>query len=229
MQLAIFDIDGTLTDSFGFDVHYYAALARRLGVEDPGRSLESWTHVTDESIVHEYFALHGRQATVEDVEWTKRHYKRALAAHLHQVPQIPGASQFLSALRARPDWHVVFGTGNWGFAGEMKLDAGGVQRTGITVVGCDGRPERTAMMCKAFRVGELEAGRCARVVYVGDRHYDVDAAGQLGWPFVGRSAESETLTRLGASHVLPDFLDVPQALDALMNARAPTSQAGPAP
>ena len=221
MKLAVFDIDGTLTDSLGFDAHYYAALSRRLGVPNPDRPLECWTHVTDEAIVQEFFEMHGQCATAEDIEWTKVNYRAALETHLHDVPQVPGASQFLVHLRRRSDWHVIFGTGNWGFAGEMKLDAGGIDRSGMTVVGCDGRPERTTVMEHALRVGLEESGPAERVVYVGDRHYDAHAARELGWSFVGRASDPDTLRALGATHVLSDYLDVEAALSALENARVP--------
>ena len=222
MKLAVFDIDGTLTHSLGFDAHYYEALSRRLGVPNPERTLESWTHVTDEAIVQEFFEIHGQRATSEDIEWTKVRYKAALETHLHEVPQVPGASRFLAHLRERSEWHVIFGTGNWGFAGEMKLDAGGIERRGITVVGSDGRPERTAVMEHALRVGIEESGPVERVVYIGDRHYDANAARALGWSFVGLTSEPEALLALGATHVLSDYLDVEAALAALEDAGVPS-------
>jgi phosphoglycolate phosphatase-like HAD superfamily hydrolase len=223
LNLAVFDIDGTLTDSFGFDAHYYAALSQRLGVVDPQRTLESWTHVTDEAIVGEFFELHGCRASREDIDWVKAEYQTALERNLHRVPQIPGASEFLLHLRGLPDWHVIVGTRNWGFAGEMKLDAGGIERAGITVVGCDERPERTAVVEHALRLALEQTDAVERVVYIGDRHYDVTAARALGWNFVGRSDDRGALTRLGATHVLADFLDVDGALAALHACGAPTA------
>ena len=223
MNLAVFDIDGTVTHSLGFDAHYYEALSRRLGVPNPDRALESWTHVTDEAIVQEFFEIHGQRATREDIEWTKVHYKAALEAHLHEVPQVPGASRFLTHLREHPEWHVIFGTGNWGFAGEMKLDAGHIERSGITVIGCDGRPKRTTVMEHALAVGIRETGPLGRVVYVGDRYYDAHAARELGWSFVGLSSEPETLLALGATHVLSDYLDIEASLMALERAGVPAA------
>lgn len=221
MKLAIFDIDGTLTHSLGFDAHYYEALSERLGVPDPGRTLESWTHVTDESIVHEFFEIHGRQASAEDLAWTKARYRASLEQHLGPVPQVAGASAFLAHLREHADWHVVFGTGNWGFAGEMKLDAGGIAHAGLTVVGCDGRPRRTDVMEHALAVGIEEAGPVDRVVYLGDRHYDATASRALDWNFVGIAPDATELVGLGATHVLADYADMAGALAALDEAGVP--------
>ncbi len=54
-------------------------------------------------------------------------------------------------------------------------------------------------------------------------YYDVDAARELGWNFVGRSTEPGALTRLGATHVLRDYLDVEAVLVALLDAGVPSS------
>jgi len=222
MNLAIFDIDGTLTDSFGMDVHFYEAVASRLGVEPPTDALGSWTHVTDESILHELFARHDRRASQDDVTWIKARYRDALGTHLGAVPQIPGAAAILDHLRGHPAWHVTIGTGNWGFAGAMKLEAGGVDHTGIEIIGCDERPERTTMMRHALEVARAEAGPFERVVYIGDRPYDLRACQALAWPFVGRTEDASVLERLGASHVLRDYEDTPRVLEALLAADVPS-------
>jgi len=62
MNLAIFDIDGTLTRSFGFDVHFFEALARRAGAPDPNRPLGNRKNVADECILHESFGT-GRRVS----------------------------------------------------------------------------------------------------------------------------------------------------------------------
>ena len=57
-----------------------------------------------------------------------------------------------------------------------------------------------------------ESGRCtgldfSAVTYVGDGAWDVKAARQLGWNFIGVGAgeAAEQLKRAGAETVIPDF------------------------
>lgn len=219
MNLAVFDIDGTLTDSFGFDTHYFAALRARLGVGGPLRELGQWRHVTDEGIVHEAFEQHGRSATEDDIEWTKRRYEESLRPELTAVPQIQGASAILDHLRERSDWRIAIATGNWTFVAHWKLEAGGVDVSGIPVVGCDGLPQREQVMEEALRRSREAHGEFERVVYLGDAHYDVRATRNLGWPFIGIGRRIAELRTLGAATVLPDYACLDSTLTALHEAR----------
>jgi phosphoglycolate phosphatase-like HAD superfamily hydrolase len=64
-----------------------------------------------------------------------------------------------------------------------------------------------------------------RVVSVGDGLWDVRAARNLGFSFlgVGRGADAELLRAAGASHVLEDFTDYGLLLRCLTEAEVPGS------
>ena len=61
------------------------------------------------------------------------------------------------------------------------------------------------------------AARHARVGSVGDGVWDVQAARQLGWPFlgIGSGARAEKLRAAGATLVLPDLTDTASPAAAL--------------
>jgi len=221
MKLAIFDIDGTLTDSHGYDVHFFAALARAVGVDAVDGALDSWTHVTDEAIAYDVFAAHGRAATSDDVAQVKARYEAALHVHMTEVPPMPGAQAMLDALLGDDEWRLAIATGNWTRAGELKLHAGGIRTNGIPVVGCDERPSRAELMEHALALSNATHGAFEHVVYVGDAAWDVRACRELGWNFVGLNADPDRLLDLGATHVLADYLDLDAAHAALDTASAP--------
>ncbi len=202
MKLAIFDIDGTLTDSHGYDEHFFATLAAAAGGERPDRPLSGWTHVTDEAIAYEVLHERGLEPTAADIEGIKAAYAAALSRHMREVPPMPGAVDMLSFLATRDDWQLAIDTGNWTIAGRLKLTAGGIDPGDIPVVGCDGRPSRTELMEHALAESTAAHGTFEHVVYVGDAAWDVNATLALGWNFLGLNADVASLQDLGATHVL---------------------------
>lgn len=134
---------------------------------------------------------------------------------------MPGAREILAHLRGLPDWRLAVATGNWNFAGEMKLAAGGVDVSGIPVVGCDLRPKRTQLMEHALHLSEIEHGAFEHVVYIGDARWDVQAARELGWNLLGFHEDRAMLFDLGATHVLADYRDLDATMDALLSAGVP--------
>jgi beta-phosphoglucomutase-like phosphatase (HAD superfamily) len=78
MKLAIFDIDGTLTDSHGYDRYFFARLAEHAGASGLDGDLTGWTDVTDEGIAYDVLRAHGRTPTAADIERIKADYEADL-------------------------------------------------------------------------------------------------------------------------------------------------------
>jgi len=217
MNLAIFDIDGTLahTDRV-YDPFFFAALARQAGSEAIHRELDGWRHVTDQGIVEEALVAHRGTVRREDVEAVKGSYLAAMRRHEARARAVPGAAAALEYLGGRDDWRLAIATGNWTVAAHLKLERAGLRIDGIPVVGCDDTPSRTAVMERAHALAATTHGcMFERVVYVGDAKWDVIASRELGWPFVGIGTPRSRLLDLGASHVLDDLSDVGALMEAL--------------
>lgn len=221
MRLAIFDIDGTLTDTHGYDRHYFAALATELGVADVRNTLDTWRHVTDEGIAEEVLEAHGRTPEPAAIERVKALYDAGLAGDPTPADPMPGAQGILDFLHAHDDWRIALATGNWNHAAAHKLRAAGVEVGDVPVIGCDGRASREAVLEHAFEVSVQRWGAFDEHVYVGDAAWDVRTCRNLGWNFLGLHAERERLLDLGASHVLTDYLDLEASHAALIDARPP--------
>lgn len=236
MKLALFDLDGTLALTNEVDGRCYLAAFREvLGIESIDGDWSVYPDRTDSGIARGIFRRHlGRAPEDGEIDRARGRFVELLADALARDPgefrAVPGARDLLEALPGR-GWAVAFATGGWRASAELKLRAAGlgaVLRDGLPLVTADDGVSRREIV-----EGALEAARrhhridptedFERVVALGDGTWDLAVAAELGLPFVGVTAEGDarSLTEAGASHLLPDYSDLPAALAALEEAAAP--------
>ncbi len=202
LHAAIFDIDGTLLDSYGIDNSMYAdAVRSALGAVVIRDGWEKYARVTDTGVLAD---ICGDNALVynDSVSTTVMNvYLDALRSHTQAngpYREIPGALQYLNRLRGRPDIRVAYATGGWRASAQYKLENAGFPLDGIPLASADDYPERTQIMLHAL--GQL-GGPFSSVTYYGDGKWDKAAAAQLGWNFVavgpklGGLSDFATMTR----------------------------------
>lgn len=230
MNLAVFDVDGTLLDNHACENECYAAALRdvlRLPALDS--QWDKYEHVTDTGIAVEAFRRHfGSEPTVEQVSATILRFvallQAACEANASAIVPIAGAEQILPTLLQR-GWAVAIATGAWKRAAEFKLDVAGVERTDVPLASSEDGPARVTIIESARALAERRHGveRFSRVVSIGDGVWDVTAARSLGVPFVGVGAgrRAEKLYAEGARVVLADFSDRGRVIAALEIAAVP--------
>jgi beta-phosphoglucomutase-like phosphatase (HAD superfamily) len=101
MQLVMFDIDGTLTESNALDDEsYLQALSEVLGFSEVSNDWASYTHVTDACILREVCQRKlGRVPSLAEVEAFQKRFLTLLAegaAASDGIKPIPGALKMLS-------------------------------------------------------------------------------------------------------------------------------------
>ena len=224
MPIAVFDIDGTLTDTMDVDVECYeAAILEDLGIQIP----EDWAalqEITDSAILASACELQGRPAPERSTELRiASRVAQLLEAALSHSPErfqpIPGATTVFQFL-AQAGWDVVMATGAWQPSALVKLDAAGVPHDGIPLATSSDHRARRDIIQHA--VAALRPDEYGSVVYVGDGVWDGCAATELGYGFVGVGAGDTTaaLEKVGATGVIPDFSDFELLLTTLDLARA---------
>lgn len=226
-RLAIFDIDGTLTDTNGVDDDCYrAAVADALAVDPGAYDWEQAAHITDAGIFQWVAAELGRPVP------SKTETDRAIAMlgeqlaavcehEPHRFAEIAGASAALNTLRAE-GWCVAVATGCWGVSARLKLRAARLDVPEEVLACADDAIARTDIVRLAQRRAERHYNRTFdRVVSLGDGPWDVRAAAELAMPFIGIGGRGSELRRLGASCVLPDYREVEALRRALAEATAP--------
>ena len=204
MHAAIFDIDGTLLDSYGIDNSMYAdAVRSALGTVIVRDAWEKYARVTDTGVLANIcsdnaLVYDGSVSTaVMDV------YLGFLRSHTEAkgpYQEIPGALQYLNTLRRKPDVRVAYATGGWRATAEHKLTSAGFPLEGIPLASADDYQDRTQIMLHAL--GQLE-GPFTSVTYFGDGLWDRTAATQLGWEFVAVGPKLGGLSDFGA--VSPNY------------------------
>lgn len=229
-RLAVFDLDGTLTDTGAVDKEcYMAALDEVFSLADVGDDWDGCEHRTDQGVAEFLLARHlGRALRSDDMERLRDRLIRRLEGvrerDLTGFREVPGAGAFLASLPGR-GWRTCVATGCWALSAELKLSAAGLVVDG-PLVGSDRHPRRVDIVGTAVAAARKYHGVSAfeRIVLLGDTPNDVRAARDLGLPFVGiaplpRHGEMRTA---GAATVLPDYQDAEAAHAALESASVPT-------
>lgn len=184
MHLVVFDIDGTLIESYDFDGEcFQKAVADVLGFAidtDWG----SYHHVTDSGILNQIMDEQNISGRDEIVVAVKERFLHHLSLYLasHKVAPIAGAIDFLAHLISRNDVHVAIATGGWRESAELKLQAAGFNAIEIPLASASDHYSRTEIMRRA----ELLAGSpvYASKTYFGDGPWDLKASRALDYNFV---------------------------------------------
>jgi phosphoglycolate phosphatase-like HAD superfamily hydrolase len=232
MKLVMFDMDGTLTDSFSLDENCYVlAIQQALGLEKVVTEWESYTHTSSSYCLQEIVrATRGQPPTAEE----SRAVQRRMIEIMEEIRQrrgrctteIPGAADCLRELRRR-GYAVAIASGDWEATARHKLTTAGIPFHDLPAAFCDLSHVRTEIMACALGRAAAHHG-CAgfeRIVYVGDAAWDVRACRDLGWPLVAiaQGPHATRLRSLGASHVVPDFARLDEFLAALEQAAPPAA------
>ena len=185
---AIFDIDGTLVESSGFEDELYVAAVRDiLGDVCIRKTWNTYRHVTDTGILRQI--MEDNRIRDEDLV---REVREKFGGRIGQYfrdggrcdPTI-GAIDLIDELRAAPGFAVGFATGGWGHTARMKLEHAGFNPDQAVLASSDDGHERTVIMRKCLDALDAKGNSFQQIVYVGDAEWDVRATRELGWHFIG--------------------------------------------
>lgn len=113
---------------------------------------------------------------------------------------------------------MALATGGWGPSARLKLAAAALDEPGLVLACSSDAPTRPEILQLALRRARERSGAdFDRVVSVGDAAWDVRAAAEVGWPFVGvgRGVRARALREAGAAIVVADFSDRAAVYEAL--------------
>lgn len=232
MNLVIFDIDGTLTDTNPVDERCFRLSVRDvLGLADVSSDWSAYRESTDSGIFRELFA---RAKESEPSKEDMKHYQDVFRRHLEDAHResdahfraMPGVIALFEWLRAHSqDWAFSIATGAFRVSAEFKLQAAQLWSHVRVAAFSDDADQRAAIIKASWnRAIETFGQTFDRVLYVGDGQWDLKAARELGIPYVGlnRGERAESLAEKGASHVLPHYEHLELVIDALRSARVPS-------
>ena len=117
MNLAIFDIDGTLTESVAVDeVCFVQAFRDVLGIEGISTNWLGYAFQTDSGLAREIGCKHlGRDPSAGEIGRLQRRFLDLLRAASEgdgqAIREVPGAAAFLTHPRAQHPWRIAVATG----------------------------------------------------------------------------------------------------------------------
>lgn len=226
MNLAIVDIDGTLTKTTDIDAECYVRVVSAFLGHSFSADWSAYVNVTDSGIVDELWRKYlGRSPTAAEMAALESAFVSELVQASRQRPgafaPISGASEFLQRSRAA-GWQVALATGAWARSAELKLKAAGLPKD-LPLASANDSQQRIGIVRRAMQRAVGAKSDHERIVLVGDTAWDLETARQLGLPFVGISSgdRAEQLRASGATHVFPDFSDLQSVFSALSAAGVP--------
>jgi phosphoglycolate phosphatase-like HAD superfamily hydrolase len=226
--LAVFDIDGTLTDTNAVDAAcFFRAVGETLGLEATCIDWSAAPHVTDSALLlwlaeqHARLPLTDRTATLVMERFLELLEAERVSSAARFRPLV-GADHLFAAL-AHAGWTCALATGGWERSARLKLDAAGLDASTLALASSSDASTRVEIMQIAVARAQRDGAAFDRVVSIGDAVWDVRAAGELQWPFIGiATGNAATILRdHGATTILADFSDLSAVLTALAGAQPP--------
>ena len=194
MEAAVFDIDGTLVDSFAADAELYlAAVTQVLGISGVNEEWAHYRHVTDQGILREIMEAHGIARDPALFDATKQRFVELLTGHIGKhgpFREIPGAIAYVSRLLESRGHYVAYATGAWRESALIKLESAGLPTRGVHLSSSNEFEDRVSIMRGALSAAPSKIGK---ITYYGDAVWDQKAVRELGWEFVAIGAKLDGL------------------------------------
>ena len=180
----IFDIDGTLVVSYGFDSQLYIqAVGEVVGDVYIHEDWGAYIDVTDLGILSQILRENNVEASDRAFSAVRSRFSQLMQNHLSKFPCIakPGAIECVANALEEPNYTCGIATGGWGVTAKMKLESAGIDISGMPLFSCDQHLTRIGIMQRCNN--HLNGG--SDVVYIGDGEWDRVASDKLNWGFVG--------------------------------------------
>jgi phosphoglycolate phosphatase-like HAD superfamily hydrolase len=191
MIAVIFDIDGTLVESFQFDGNIYVSAVK--DVLGDVIIKDNWNHyknITDTGILRQIMD-ENKICEEGQIGKVRKKFGDLVRQHLENSGECrpkKGAIGLIGNLLSDRRYKVGFATGGWRHTAEMKLQQAGFDLKNAVLFSSDDSDKRVGIMKRCL----LALGsRFNRIVYIGDAEWDLQAAETLGWHFIGVGARLE--------------------------------------
>jgi phosphoglycolate phosphatase-like HAD superfamily hydrolase len=226
MNLIVFDLDGTLTQTNAVDDQcFIQAFADALEMTELNTNWSEYEHVTDLGCLQQaFFSKFNRPITSAETARFIGCFLQLLRARHGQdsalFQEVAGAAALLTVLRHNARWKLAIATGCWQASAQFKMNVAGLPSKGIPAAFADDGPSRETIVRTAIeRAGE----GFERIVSVGDADWDVRTARRLRLPFIGVGGlrRGRRLRQAGATHTVENFLDQSLFFETLDKAGAP--------
>ncbi len=197
MNLIIFDIDGTLTQTNDVDSICFAkAIKDMLQINDLNTDWASYQYSTDSGLLNEiYTHFLQRLPSSEEIDLIKTRFvdylKQAWQEDKACYAPVPGAISLFEQILALSHWHAALATGGWKESALFKLSSAEIPHQSLPKAYADDHVERTEIIKVAIKQARSlhQVEKYQRIIYVGDKAWDERAANLLQIEFIGVGQE----------------------------------------
>lgn len=209
---AIFDMDGTLLDSYHAHQKAWQETMSELDIDYTNDQFRRHFGQRNEEIIQDIFKCLGRPepepGTVQAIADRKEALFRSVV--IHDFSEMPGTTPLLSSLH-RQGWKLAVGSSAPRANVELALDLLGLNDLiSATVCGCDverGKPEPDVFLKAADRLG-LEPQHC---LVVEDAPAGIEAAHRAGMPAVAIQCPHHEADLSSAERQVRNFDECPES------------------
>lgn len=183
MNHVMFDIDGTLVESYEMDSLCFINAVKEITGLNIDTDWATYQHVTDEGILNQVLQTSPHTDRDRYKAQIKKLFLKKLEASLaHQpVKEIFGVGAFLKQLQSMSNVVVSLATGGWRESALLKLESAGIDYSSIPFASSDDHFSRIEIMKLAAARAWPNQIPCT---YFGDGIWDKEACSQLGYNFV---------------------------------------------
>ena len=221
MQAAIFDLDGTLVDTYDAHMKSWQDISRMIGHDLKESEFARQFGRTNDPIIRELFEWAGRAAPTADEihDFADRKEADFRAMVQDRFPEMPGATLLLESLHA-DNWRLAAGTSAPVPNAELFREKLGCGRLFETIVTGDdvahGKPDPEVFLLAASRLG-VPPPCC---VVIEDAAAGIEAARRAGMASVGFCSKGRTSEELADADLVVSSLDAlsPESLTAAIDA-----------
>lgn len=228
-KLAIFDIDGTLTDSVKIHQSAFVKALNIFGLSDFNTNWSAYKHHTDSYIFKTIFEAQLKKPLMhKDIERFEGLLYEQISEAIIQNPlkEIEGAKNFLSTLTHNSDFDIVFATGSLFNPAKLKLEQVGISLPDTLIISANQIFSRDELVLKAIATAKVFYSNTTyeQIISFGDGLWDYETSKNINIDFIGINNEklqeynvpsfylnftdNELSMRLNiekATHVEPDF------------------------
>ena len=188
-KLAIFDIDGTLTDSVFVHQKAFHSALRNAQLTPYDDDFLKYKHHTDSYIANTIFSLHRkRNMTDEDINRFENDVYRLTFKYLKGKPfsEIPGAVAFVNYLHLYTPYAVIYATGSFRKLALYKLSIGFPNVNESLLFSCNREQVREKIVLNAIKNAKnfYKISSYKKIIAFGDGIWDWKVAQNLGIDFI---------------------------------------------
>ncbi len=193
-KLALFDIDGTLTDSVKIHQSAFVKALNNFGLFDFDTNWSSYKHHTDSYIFKTIFeAQLKKPLTNEDIEHFERLLNDLISEAVIQNPlkEIEGAKNFLYELKHNSDFDIVFATGSLFVPAKLKLEQVGISLPDTLIISANQIFSRDDLVLKAIETAKVFYSNSTyeQIISFGDGVWDYETSKNVDIDFIGINNE----------------------------------------